>query len=335
MNRPTLICIAEDRPGELVAIKLLLLSLVKHCPNIQVILTFPPATPDFKRWVAQFQNQVELRTEAIPGAYGWNVKPQALLSLFEEGHDEIWWIDSDILLTRDFRAGSTLPENTFLACEEALYAPSRWDNGKRAQAWNFEIGRTFDSVFNSGVLRVTRSHVPLLQKWKVLLENDAYKQEQQKPYARRPIQAASDQDVLTALLSSTEFSNISIKRLSRGKDIIQYFGPAGYTLKERFHNLLFGLPPFIHAQGIKPWRSPSKQELQVGLRRYYVPLLIALSPYNLVAARYRQDLDETTTFLDTTSGLGNVLKALALGNPCLAGLPLSVAYSTLKLIRQS
>ena len=46
---------------------------------------------------------MELRTTGIPDAYAWNVKPHALLSLFEEEHGEIWWIDSDIILTRDFR----------------------------------------------------------------------------------------------------------------------------------------------------------------------------------------------------------------------------------------
>ncbi len=42
-----------------------------------------------------------------------------------------------------------------------------------------------------------------------------------------------DQDVLTALLTSTEFADIPLKMLRRGKDIVQFDGVWGYTTTER------------------------------------------------------------------------------------------------------
>ena len=44
----TIICIAEDRLTETIAVKLLVLSIVEHCPEAKIYLIFPPATDDFK-----------------------------------------------------------------------------------------------------------------------------------------------------------------------------------------------------------------------------------------------------------------------------------------------
>jgi hypothetical protein len=159
------VCIAEDRPSEEVAVKLLVLSITKHCPDVEVVLTFPPATDNFKSFISRFPH-VELRTSPIPGPYGWNVKPQALLQLLQEGRDEVWWIDSDIILTCDFRRqlGDFSP-STLLVCEESLYSPlgGYRDDGRRTKAWKFKVGRSLPFCLNSGVMRATRNHIPLLE----------------------------------------------------------------------------------------------------------------------------------------------------------------------------
>ena len=183
-------------------------------------------------------------------------------------------------------------------------------------------------LFDSGVIRVTRDHVPLLKRWKELLESSIYKQSQQKPYDKRDCHLYGAQDVLTALLTSREFSWVPVKLLYRGKDIIQYFGPLGYTVRERLINFLNGLPPFIHCLGFKPWRLLEEAHLEIRLRRFYVPLLLELSPYNYIASRYKSEADEPMPWLYRSSSLGSFFKILGLGNPCLTDLPISIVYNT-------
>ena len=71
------VCIAEDRLSELVAVKLLVASLARHCPDAKVELFFPPADDALKTWLTKYP-QVNLRTQPIEGAKGWDVKPIVL-----------------------------------------------------------------------------------------------------------------------------------------------------------------------------------------------------------------------------------------------------------------
>jgi hypothetical protein len=329
----TTVCIAEDRQSEEIALRILILSLVKCCSGIRVVLTFPPATQNFINWISQFPG-IELRTMPVSGFSGWNVKPQVLLSILETVDDEVWWIDSDVVLTCDFRSRfGKLPPETFVVCEEALYGKYE-DDGKRAKAWGFEVGRLLPFTLNSGVIRSTRNHIPLLNQWKTLLDSEFYKQAQADD--ERPEYLHGDQDVLTALLSSQQFCQIPLKILHRGKDIIQYFGPAGYMPKERLLNLVFGLPPFIHYQGRnKPWRLKQAIERN-SFTNLFESLYSELSPYNYVAYQYRNQICSSLewNFLEYSSPLGNFFKILGLGNPALVGFPLSVAYSLLRFIKR-
>ena len=75
-------------------------------------------------------------------------------------------------------------------------------------------------------------------------------------WRQRPIHMQGDQDVLTALLTSTEFADIPLKMLRRGKDIVQFDGVWGYTTAERLRSLLGDGPTFIHCMGTKPWVAP-------------------------------------------------------------------------------
>lgn len=331
----SVVCIAEDRLSERVAVKLLLLSLAKHCPDLSVVLTYPPADAAFRTWCARLP-KVALRMDRVPGASGWNVKPHALLPLLDAGNDEVWWIDADVILTRDFR--NTMPQLTddvLVVCEEALYGGGgHRDDGMRASAWGFETGRTLPTL-NSCVLRVTPAHVPLLTRWKELLESEAYVRAQALSWDKRPTHMLSDQDVLTALMSS-EFASTPIVLFRRGREIVQYFGPPGYTTRERLISLRAGLPPFVHEQGAgKPWHLHRDRNVQ-GLRAAIDRLYSELSPYRHCANAYRDDIDdpfEEADWLDHTSRTGRMLRALGLGRAPLIGLPLALAYSLWKPLR--
>lgn len=337
------ICIAEDRQREEIAIKLLLLSLDRHCPDLRVELFFPPAAPSFQHWLNRLP-QVNLRTTPITQNAEWDIKPYALLKLLEEGHEEVWWIDSDIILTRDFRstirrgrlrgAVGKLTPAELVTTEEALYGHYR-DEGYRARAWGFAIGRSLPFNLNSGVVRVTPNHLPLLQRWRQLLESEIYQQAKHQPYGQKPFHLFGDQDVLTALLASQEFADIPLRILERGTGIIQYFGIAGYTMPERLQNLFGGLPPFIHAQREKPWHRSLTPPHFRSRRNYLEFVRMDISPYCLAAAQYRSQLPEADlTWMDAHSQAGKILRFLGFGNAALTGLPIALMYSLIRLIKQ-
>lgn len=328
-----IVCIAEDRISEESAVRLLLLSLAKHCLDIQIILYFPPATDEFKTWLMRLP-QVNLRCTTFSEALGWNVKPYALLALLEEGHQEVWWIDSDIIVTRDFRRPiGKLTDSTLVVTEDALFGFYQ-DDSYRARAWGLEVGRLLPFCLNTGVVRVTQYHIPLLQRWQQLMKDEAYLKAQTLPYNCKPFHMFGDQDVLTALLASREFSDIPLKILHRGRDIIQYFGPAGYTLQERFLNLIKGLPPFIHSQGEKPWYRQKTPPQWQDFFQYLQYVRLEVSPYNCVAFSYKQQVGKDIDWLICSSRLGKLFSMMGFGNASLTGMPLAVIYALWRFSKQ-
>jgi hypothetical protein len=327
MTAPTtVICVADDRADEAVAVKLLIASLAEHCPDLPVTVWFPPATEGFARWAARLPH-VTLRTETIPGATGWNKKPHALLLLLEGGADELWWIDSDVILTSDFRAAlPPLRRETLVVAQEALYGRPG-DGGIRAAGWGLGAARILDEAVNTSVLRVTSAHLELLTEWKLMLHRPEYVAAQADPWYDRPTHFVGDQDVLTALLSSRRFAGVPLAWLRRGREIIQYFGPSGYTTRERLCNLTHGTPAFVHEQGgNKPWHRRSRRP---GARGVVDELLVEASPYTLYAEHYRDVIQAEaaeTDWMDNRTFAGRLLRAAGLGSAPLTGLPLALAY---------
>lgn len=326
------ICIAEDRQSEETAVKLLLLSLSQYCPDVPVNLFFPPATTRFQQWLKSLP-QVKLRTEAFTGVSGWNVKPYALLLLLEEGHDDVWWIDADVIVSRDFRQTiGHLTDSTLVISEEALYGQYR-DDGYRAKAWGFEVGRSLPFNLNTAVVRVTTAHLPLIHRWKELLETEPYQKAQTLPYEKKPFHLFGDQDVLTALLASQEFAAIPLKILERGTGIIQYFGPSGFTLRERLVAAIDDLPPFVHCQREKPWRKSTTPPSWKEMRSYLNYIQVEVSPYCHLAAHYQNEMSEDLAWLRPRSRLSQLLRILGFGNPALTGIPIASLYSLSRLYK--
>jgi len=217
------ICVNEDREAWEPSLRVVLASLGLHCPGRAISLFYPFANESFRRWLSGYP-QVRLQADGLRNGYGWNVKPQAILQLLDAGFDEVIWIDSDMFVTRDIHPlFRTLDEAVFVATE-ASCALDRNDHdgaGRRAQLWQFPVGRVLPwASLNSCVLRVTRRHYPLMKRWWELLQSDAYQRCQQKEWQKRPIHMQGDQDVLTALLTSTEFAHIPLRTLRRGKNIV-------------------------------------------------------------------------------------------------------------------
>ena len=330
-----IVCIAEDRLTFEPAVRLLLLSLAKHCADLDVHLFFPPASEEFASWVGRYRN-VTLSRVPIPNASGLNVKPQAILSLMDRGHKDVVWIDLDILVLADVsRLLGELDDSTFVVTEEALGGQHYNDDGQRARHWGFNVGRVLPFAVNSGIIRATTAHRALLQRWRDLLLSQPYRDAQRIEWKARPWHMLTDQDVLTALLSAAEFSDIPIKVLKRGTDITQFFGHRGYTVAERILSIFNCGPKFIHSQGDKPWTHQWNRTAFSNIGDYLREIYLDVSPYTLAARKYRSELKNDTGWMEAHFALSNVLRAAGLWYPPLVGLPLAVMWDLGRTLKRS
>jgi hypothetical protein len=328
-----IICIAEDRESCEPALKLLILSLDKYCGKLPINVFYPPARPGFRSWIGRYP-QVTVHTSPLPGAQGWNVKPQALLYLMDQGFDQIIWIDCDIIITRDFtRMLSGLDPHVIAVAEEALWGSHDDVDALRARLWGFDVGRSLPFTLNTGVLRVTRLHYDLLQRWREILESEKYRNVQQKVWSDRPVHMIGDQDVLTAILSSAKYATVPLRILTRGKDIIQYFGLYGYTVYERALSIFYGLPTFIHSQGVKPWLENWHTMAPRSFRNYIESVYLDLSPYTLTARSFRTGLDCDCRWMTAHFKLSAILRATGMWHVPLVGLPIALILDVVRIAK--
>ena len=246
------------------------------------------------------------------------------------------WIDSDIIVSSRFTHRlSALDKNAIVVTEEALLGRTNErgraddnNNALRARLWGFRVGRRVPFTLSSAVLRVTRKHIPLLQRWRSLLDSQDYREEQAKVWDSRGVHMVGDQDVLTALLCSEEYCDIPIEIFYRGSGIIQYFGLYGFTLRERVRCLISGLPPFIHSQNTKAWISherPGPRNLRARVSAAYADA----SPYTVLAAKLWPV--ETGSWTKPRTPLGGALRAVGLRNPALTGFPIALVIDMIRL----
>jgi len=256
---------------------------------------------------------------------GWDVKPTFLLSQLADGAEEVVWIDADVILASDFRP---LIENcTYeeLAVTEEHYFTPYPGGSFRTELWGLEVGRTLSNTLNSGFLRVTNAHRELLEAWEILLSNEGYAEAQKRTDYERPLHMWGDQDVLTALVGSTRFSNIPLRILKRGKEALTMTTPAGYTVSERLGNLGGKIPPIIHPVSPKPWSAKGR----------YQELAAELSPYNWAAEEYLHllDPDDYAPCLEVHSPIGRVCEAVTFGDPALRGMPQAFFHTVCKQVK--
>jgi hypothetical protein len=329
-QKPVL-CVAEDRKSCEPALKLLLTSLNRYSADVPIVVFYPPAEQDFLDWVHNLNfAKLEVRTTPVPGAYGWNAKPQALMELLKEGRQEVIWIDSDILTTRYVLSSfKDLDRNVLVLTEEGLQGQNEHD-AIRARMWGFPVKRRFPFPLNTGVIRVTQRHIPLLLRWKDLLESPAYREAQKLPMPRRPLHMFGDQDVLTALLSSEDFCHVPVNVLRRGRDIVQYYERFGFTLTERAICMMKGMPVFIHQMGWKPWLSAGEEELK-GFRGKIIAAYQDTSPYTIAAIKLEPKINYD--WMRPRSKLSSVLETIGFGHPSLTGLPIAIIFDLERLVK--
>jgi hypothetical protein len=133
------ICIAEDRVACEPSLKILLLSLIAHCRGIEINLFYPPANQNFLAWIEKYPG-VCIQTAPLAVGAGWNVKPQAIMRLLDQGFDEVIWIDSDVIVTQDIAPiFSDLESRIFLISDSGRDRNAL--NALRARLWGLAVGR--------------------------------------------------------------------------------------------------------------------------------------------------------------------------------------------------
>lgn len=303
-----LACVYEDRASDVVAVKLLVASLERHCPGLAVEVTVPDADAATRAWFTG-RPYTRLRTERLtperlgtPG--GYDVKPFLLGRALADGAAEAVWIDSDVIVAGDIRplfAGAA-PEA--LGVTEEIFGVSHEGGTVRTAGMGLPVGRRMRRTANTSVLRVTAAHAALLTEWGHWLCAPAYRVAQAAEWYDRPLWFLTDQEVLTGLLGSARFAHVPIRWLRRGPDIAHCFhlGGTGYTVFQRLANVTRGrTPPFVHSVGERPWRPSGGRPT----------LHLETSPYTLAAAAYRDVVGESLPWTSATLPAARACRALA------------------------
>lgn len=332
VDKDVIVCIAEDRQSCEPALRLLIASMDLHCPTLAARLYCPNASQAFVSWIEQYDRHVLITSPLAAGAIKYDIKPVALLATLAAGFNQAIWVDSDILISRDFLGMlRDLPRDTLAVTEEALCSSHADPDALRARLWRLPIGRILPFTVNTGVIRVTDAHLALLERWNQMLQCDLYREAQDRPWNERELHLMGDQEVMTALLSSAEFSDIPIYYLRRGCHIIQYFGSSGYTMRERIHHLRYGSPFFVHSQGFRPWWP--REDPRSGIAARFVALYNELSPYTVNARAFSSQLTDTN-WLTPRSTLARFMIVFAGGRPALAGMPLAFFADILRKMKK-
>ena len=323
-----MLVIAEDRASHRVGVEIAVVSLRRHVPDVEVHLHCPWADDEFRAW-AHRAGVAALHTDPVEGARGWDVKPSLLLHHLERSSGPVFWLDSDIVVARDWQPLLIADGPGVLVATEETAWGQQLGGTHRTRSWGLEVGRSMPTTVNTGFLRVDPGHAELLEAWRSLLADPSYSAAQRGPWQRRPLHLLGDQEVLTALLGSREFSHVPIHLLRQGIDIAQCYGPAGFTPADRLRAALPGgrVPALVHAMGLKPWEARRHDGSVLSRARYsYERAHSRWSPYTAVAAAHRDEVGPDTAWLPRAQRSGT--------RAVLAELPLALVDHSVRTVRR-
>lgn len=329
MSAPV-VCLYEDRPTQVAGLKILLLTLQRQCPEWPVRLRFPGISDSFRTWLRRF-SQLSLQEEPLASSHSYNVKPAVLLDGLNAGHASCLWLDTDVCLNRSIDFIAAVPPDAIVVTQD----PWEYRDGSthRSATWGLSSGRSLPGPLNTAVVRVTRHHERLLHAWQSAISTERYLHEQTKPTPLRDQHMLGDQDALSALLASEEFSSIPVRRLKHPTEILQHHGAAAYGPVQRGLNILHGMPPLIHAMGsVKPWNMPDRPHVLRSPSDYYERCYLELSPYVHLARRFRAALEEGVGWLEIRTLYGMAGTVAACNRPSLKGLMQSALHQAARAL---
>jgi hypothetical protein len=321
-------CAFENRKGAFVAVKLLALSLERHCRDFKLFLGVTELDPDFCRWAREHAPHVSLIEMApfVQGSSLKHIKPLLILHLFERGITDVTWLDTDLLILRDLEpllAG--LDDDTILVAQEERAREFEF-NAKLLDHYGLKPLRPLSCHVNSCVIRVTARHRPLMEKFLACLLDPVFVEQQSKPPGEKIADFAFEQDILQMLLSSRGAGwtpEFPVQFILKGPGIIQELGVTTYKLRNRLRNGL-GLrrPWMVHVPGTKPWCPDA------GSRRRR-----AASVYSAFASAYRDQVQEDMSWINSAGLSSRIARWLSFGQPHWVGWGHCLAGMTLRLLR--
>lgn len=313
------VCTAEDRAEALIGLKVLALSLARHCPGVELHAFAPSFPTAFIRW-AEGQRAVRLHAARPEWRTSWSIKPDVLLDRLDAGHDSVVWMDADVVLTRDVQeAWSRFPPQDLLVASEPRWPEGGDGSELRTLGLGELVGRRFDRAINSSVVRVAPAHRPLLAAWRERLSEPSYLDAQSRPIAERPRHLVGDQDALAGLIGSARFADVPVSLLEPPRDILHaaWSTYSSYPVSHRLRHAINGLPVVVHALGgPKPWEAASAARLSAGL-----------SAYCAVASAYGDAVGELAQWMRPMSAIGRASDAIAFGHPAFRDLLATLAVS--------
>lgn len=295
----------ESRSANLPGLKLLVLSFVAHCSSDLIVFLPSSQVEAFKAWAEPVSPRVTV-TAFDHHETGWSIKPHICRHMLTLAYDEVVWVDADIVITADpDRLWSSRPVS--LTCVED---PALEFDGtlKRCTIWGLNPARTLAHTVNTCVLRLTPTHVGLVDAWCDLTLQPQYIDAQTTPFSERPYYLLSDQDLLEGLLLSESFADIDVDILTSGNQIIHDFRVMDYKISKRLSRAIRPTHTFVHGQGIKPWTDGQP------------PLYRLTSIYSFEARRYEARMGEDTAWMHRSSVAATVCRVLGIGNRHLAGI---------------
>jgi hypothetical protein len=300
------VCLYQDNPSHFISVQLAVLSILEHEPLWQIHVSIPECPAWLVQWLSQFHS-VRLYNKKY-GQSGWDVKPEIILSFLDLLNEDVMWLDSDIILTAPISPYiDRFPASTLVVAEEP---PGEFPPGSalRTNGWGRSVGRCISESINSGFIRVSEGHRALISAWREALTDERYRKAQEQDWWLRPAPFYGDQDALSALLGSKDYSDVPLVFLRNGIEIAQCHGPDGYSWQRRIWNAPKRMPALVHAQGKKPWLVEGR-----------TLLYLDVSPYKLAALRYKDEIRDSE-WLQTHTAIGRILMRITFGEPNLAGL---------------
>lgn len=315
----TPVCLFEDREECALGVKLLILSAQRHEPE-WVFYTFIKNFKDEDAdWLSE-QPNVRLQSEWTTDHSGWNVKPSLLKRLLIASDCPVLWCDSDLILASPVSPIlDAVDSSVFVASEEHGWGRTKGSR-LRTSGWGFQESRPLANTVNSSFMRMDSCHIPLLDAWTACLSRPSYLHAQSVQWDLRPEYFVGDQDALTALLASSEYSHIPLYLLKNGRDIAQCFEEDGYTAWDRLLNsIVRRVPPLIHAQGGKPWKESPRAIYQ------------QLSPYNSVAHPYVTSASLPSEWIMADGRWERLIDRITFGGPNLRGFLPALSRTSLRV----
>ncbi len=321
---PVTFCLFEDRPECEIGIRLLAVTLRHHCTGTRTLLFHPNPSERLAAWLQDFPD-IELIRQRLPGGGSADIKPHALLASLARGHQQVVWLDTDMMLAGDPRPlFDSLPPEVLGLAEEVRSAPHQGTRF-RTEAWDLPVGRSFPHTLNTCITRVTPCHRPLLEEWARLLVDERYTRHMDRPLSLRPPHAMFDLDVLNALVGAKDWAQIPIQVFRTGHALIHCGGARSFSLRERLGSLFGPCPPILHALAKKPWDLLHPDHIYSGRYWEFRKLMQELSPFVALARRHRHEVGIPCPWLDTWTWPGRILAWAGLGHFALRGLPVALA----------